>query len=216
MDFLQSLVDVVLHLDVHINDLIVAYGGWTYAILFAVIFSETGLVVTPFLPGDSLLFAAGALAATGSIDPFWLFVSLSAAAILGNTLNYWLGYYIGPGILRKENVRFLNKAYLERARLFYEKRGGMTIVIARFLPILRTFAPFVAGIGVMRYTRFMAYNVAAGIAWVGLFVFAGYFFGTIPSVKNNFSLVIAAIIVISTLPAIYGYLKHRRESTQRL
>jgi membrane-associated protein len=209
LEFIKEFIDFVLHIDVHLNDLIIAYGIWTYAILFAIIFSETGFVVTPFLPGDSLLFAAGALAATTPLNPLGLFVSLSAAAILGNVVNYWIGYHVGPGILQKKNVRFLNKEYLERTHKFFEKHGGKTIVIARFVPIIRTFAPFVAGIGYMTYGRFMLYNVVAGIAWVGIFVFGGYYFGNIPTVKNNFTLVIVAIIVISTLPAIVEFLRLR-------
>ena len=209
MEFIKEVIDFVLHIDVHLNELIVTYGMWTYAILFLIIFSETGFVVTPFLPGDSLLFAAGALAATTSLNPLGLFVSLSAAAILGNVVNYWIGYHVGPGILQKKNVRFLNKEYLERTHKFFEKHGGKTIVIARFVPIIRTFAPFVAGIGYMTYGRFMLYNVVAGIAWVGIFVFGGYYFGNIPTVKNNFTLVIVAIIVISTLPAIVEFLRLR-------
>jgi len=209
MELLKTLADFILHIDVHLNDLIVAYGLWTYAILFTIIFSETGLVVAPFLPGDSLLFAAGALSASGSMDPLWLFVLLSAAAIAGNTVNYSIGHYLGPRILKDGKVRFLNKEYLERAHTFYERHGGKTIVFARFLPILRTFAPFVAGVGFMAYTRFMVYNIVAGIAWVGLFVFGGYYFGNLPAVKSNFTLVIGAIIVISLIPAVIEFFRHR-------
>jgi membrane-associated protein len=209
MELLKALADFILHIDVHLNDLIVAYGLWTYAILFTIIFSETGLVVAPFLPGDSLLFAAGALSASGSMDPLWLFVLLSAAAIAGNTVNYSIGHYLGPRILKDGRVRFLNKEYLERAHTFYERHGGKTIVFARFLPIIRTFAPFVAGVGFMAYTRFMVYNIVAGIAWVGLFVFGGYYFGNLPAVKSNFTLVIGAIIVISLIPAVVEFFRHR-------
>jgi membrane-associated protein len=209
MELLKALADFILHIDVHLNDLIVAYGLWTYAILFTIIFSETGLVVAPFLPGDSLLFAAGALSASGSMDPLWLFVLLSAAAIAGNTVNYSIGHYLGPRILKDGRVRFLNKEYLERAHTFYERHGGKTIVFARFLPIIRTFAPFVAGVGFMAYTRFMVYNIVAGIAWVGLFVFGGYYFGNLPAVKSNFTLVIGAIIVISLIPAVIEFFRHR-------
>jgi membrane-associated protein len=209
MELLKGMADFILHIDVHLNDLILAYGLWTYAILFTVIFSETGFVVTPFLPGDSLLFAAGALSASGSMDPLWLFVLLSAAAIAGNTVNYSIGHYLGPRILKDGKVRFLNKEYLERAHTFYEQHGGKTIVVARFIPILRTFAPFVAGVGFMAYTRFMVYNVVAGIAWVGLFIFGGYFFGNLPAVKSNFTLVIGVIIVISLIPAVIEFFRHR-------
>jgi membrane-associated protein len=211
VEFLHTVVDFLLHLDVHLNELIAAYGLWTYGILFAIIFSETGLVVAPFLPGDSLLFAAGAISATGGLDPFWLFMALSAAAIAGNTTNYWIGYLVGPTLQQKRTIRWINMAYLEKARRFFEQYGAKTIVFARFLPIIRTFAPFVAGIASMKYGRFMTYNIAAGIAWVGLFVWGGYLFGNIPVIKNNFSLVIAAIIVVSTIPAVVEYLKHRRE-----
>lgn len=188
------------------------YGAWTYFILFLIIFSETGLVVAPFLPGDSLLFAAGALAATSSLDVVWLFILLSVAAIIGNIANYWIGYNVGPGILQKKNTKFFNKEYLTRTHKFYEKHGGKTIVIARFIPIIRTFAPFVAGIGFMSYGRFMFFNIVAGIAWVGIFVFGGYYFGNIPTVKNNFTLVIVAIIVVSVLPAVVEFFRHRRKS----
>ena len=205
----DSILDFMLHIDVHLNQLIVNYGAWSYAILFAIVFSETGLVVAPFLPGDSLLFAAGALAASGSLDAFWLFVTLSIAAIAGNTANYWIGAAVGPGIFRKRGVRFINERYLERTHAFYERHGGKTIVIARFLPILRTFAPFVAGVGFMSYGRFMFYNVVAGIAWVGIFVFGGYLFGNLPAVKNHFTLVIAMIVVISLLPAVYELIRQR-------
>ncbi len=208
MEFIEQFIDFVLHIDVHLNELILTYGAWTYAILFLIIFSETGFVITPFLPGDSLLFAAGAFAAIGSLSSPWLIVVLSSAAIVGNIVNYWIGYLVGPGILQK-NVRFLNKQYLERTHKFYEKHGGKTIVIARFIPIIRTFAPFVAGIGYMTYGRFMFYNVVAGIAWVAFFVLGGYYFGNIPVVKNNFGLVIVAIIVISTIPAVVEFLRHR-------
>jgi membrane-associated protein len=167
------------------------------------------LVVAPFLPGDSLLFAAGAFAATGSLDAVWLFVLLSIAAITGNIVNYSIGYYLGPNIMQKKNLRFINKDYLERTHKFYEKHGGKTMVIARFVPIIRTFAPFVAGIGFMKYGRFMFFNVVAGIAWVGIFVFGGYYFGNLPAVKNHFTLVIVAIIVISVLPAVFEFLRHR-------
>ncbi len=209
MEYLKELIDFAIHIDVHLNDLILAYGTWTYAILFVVIFSETGFVVTPFLPGDSLLFAVGALAATGPLSPVWLFIILSSAAILGNVVNYWIGYMVGPNILQKKKVRFLNREYLERTHRFYEKHGGKTIVLARFIPIIRTFAPFVAGIGFMTYSRFMIYNVVAGMAWVALFVFGGFYFGNLPGIRNNFTMVIIAIIVISTIPAIFEFVRHR-------
>ncbi len=213
MELIRELIDFIIHIDVHLNELIVTYGTWTYAILFAIIFCETGLVVTPFLPGDSLLFAAGAFAAAGSLDAFWLFVLLSAAAILGNVVNYWIGSLVGPGVLKQKNVRFLNRDYLERTHRFYEKHGGKTIVIARFLPIIRTFAPFVAGVGFMTYSRFMLFNAVAGIAWVGAFVYGGYLFGNLPTVKDNFSLVIAGIIVVSMMPSVIELVRRKIRAT---
>lgn len=209
MEFIGKLIDVFLHLDQHLNEVIGQYGIWTYLILFLIIFCETGLVITPILPGDSLLFAAGTFAALGSLNVFWVFVLLTIAAIAGDTLNYWIGHWIGPKIFHRENVRFLNKKHLERTHGFYEKYGGKTIIIARFIPIVRTFAPFVAGIGRMSYWKFIAYNVIGGIAWVGICVFAGYFFGNLEIVKNNFSLVIIAILVISVLPMLVEYVRHR-------
>jgi len=209
MELINRLIDLFLHLDKHLTEVIGQYGGWTYLILFLIVFCETGLVVTPILPGDSLLFAAGALAALGSLNVFWLFVLLSIAAIAGDTINYWAGHWVGPKIFSRENVRFLNKKHLERTHAFYEKYGGKTIIIARFIPIVRTFAPFVAGIGSMTYGRFIAYNVIGGIAWVGICVFAGYFFGNLEIVKKNFSLVIIAIVLISVLPMAVEFIHHR-------
>ena len=211
MDFLKTVFDFVIHIDVHLSAIIQAYGTWTYLILFLIIFCETGLVVTPLLPGDSLLFAAGTFAAKGDLDVMWLFILLSIAAVLGDTANYWIGDYIGPRVFHKENVRFLNKEYLDRTHRFYEKYGGKTIIIARFVPIIRTFAPFVAGIGSMTYLRFISYNVIGGIAWIAAFVFAGYFFGNIPIVKQNFTIVISAIIVISILPGVIEFIRQRNE-----
>jgi len=212
LELIKQLSDFILHIDVHLQEIIVAYGVWTYAILFAIIFCETGLVVTPFLPGDSLLFATGAFAATGSLDVIWIFILLSLAAIIGNIVNYSIGYYVGPNIMQKKNIRFINKEYLERTHKFYEKHGGKTMVIARFVPIIRTFAPFVAGIGFMTYGRFMFFNIVAGIAWVGIFVFGGYYFGNLPAVKNHFTLVIVAIIIISMVPVVVEFIRHRFQS----
>ncbi len=209
MELIKSLIDFFLHLDQHLGELIRNYGLWTYLILFLIIFCETGLVVTPFLPGDSLLFAAGTFAARGDLNVYWLFILLSVAAIIGDTVNYWIGHYIGPKIFHKENVRFLNKKHLERTHAFYEKYGGKTIIIARFIPIIRTFAPFVAGIGSMTYWRFIAYNIVGGILWVGICVFAGFFFGNIEIVQRNFSLVVVAIVLISVLPIIIEFVRHR-------
>jgi membrane-associated protein len=214
VEILKEIIDFVLHVDVHLNQIITTYGIWTYAILFMIIFCETGLVVTPFLPGDSLLFAAGAFAATGSLNAVWIFALLSIAAIVGNIANYSIGYYLGPTILQKKNIRFLNREYLERTHKFYEKHGVATIIIARFIPIIRTFAPFVAGIGFMSYGKFMLFNILAGIAWVGIFVFGGYYFGNLPTVKEHFTLVIFAIIGISVLPAIFEFLKHKFRKRQ--
>lgn len=214
LEILHNLIDIFLHLDSHLSIVIQNYGGWTYLILFLIIFCETGLVVTPILPGDSLLFAAGTFAAIGALKLEWLFCLLSLAAIGGNTVNYWIGYLVGPKVLHKENVRFLNKEYLDRTHRFFEKHGGKTIVIARFMPIIRTFAPFVAGVGSMTHWRFTFYNVTAGIAWVGVFLFAGYYFGNIPLVKNNFSFAIIAVILISILPGMVEYLRHRYRLAQ--
>ena len=200
-----------MHLDVHLAGLIQQYGVWVYAILFAIIFCETGLVVTPILPGDSLLFAAGALAATGSMNPVWLFVLLSLAGILGHMVNYLIGSYVGPKVFQKKDVRFLKKEYLDRTHEFYEKYGGKTIIISRFMPIIRTFAPFVAGIGRMTYGRFMVYNVTGAIAWVASFVFLGYFVGNNHYVKKNFTIVIFAIIFISILPSVIEIIRHKRK-----
>jgi len=209
MDFVRSVVDFFLHLDEHLNQIVTTYGVWTHLILFAIVFAETGLVVTPFLPGDSLLFAAGALAALGSLDLWLLVVLLIGAAILGDTVNYWVGAWIGPRAF-SGNVRFLRKDYLERTHAFYEKHGGKTIILARFVPIIRTFAPFVAGVGAMSYPRFIVYNIIGAVLWVGLFVPLGYFFGNMPTVKNNFSLVIFAIIGISVMPIAVEMFRARR------
>ena len=209
MELIRTFIEILLHLDKHIDLLIRGYGTWTYGILFLIIFLETGLVVTPFLPGDSLLFAGGTFAALGSLDVKWLILSLSVAAIAGDTVNYWIGYTIGPKVFNKEKSRFLNKEYLYRTHRFYEKYGGKTIILARFIPIIRTFAPFVAGIGTMTYGRFIIYNVSGGIAWVVLLVLGGYMFGNIPVIKQNFSLVIFAIIILSILPGIIEFLRHR-------
>ena len=202
MGFIPDVIDFILHLDRHLFDLCSQYGAWVYAILFVIIFCETGLVVTPFLPGDSLLFAVGSLAAINALDLPTSIVLMILAAVLGDTANYWIGDYVGPKIFQKENSRLLNKEYLIRTHRFYEKHGGKTIIIARFLPIIRTFAPFVAGIGSMTYRRFLLFNVIGGALWVFLFIPAGYFFGSVPFVKNNFSLVIIALILIPGIPSV--------------
>jgi membrane-associated protein len=190
------------------------YGTLTYLFLFFVIFMETGFVITPFLPGDSLLFAAGTLAGFGYLNIWVLYIVLCAAAILGDTVNYWIGHYIGPRAF-SGNIRFLKKEYIDRTHVFYEKYGGKTIIIARFIPIIRTFAPFVAGVGAMTYPKFIVYNVIGGMAWVALFLFGGYFFGNLPFVQNNFSFVLLAIILISISPAVIEIIRSRRESRKQ-
>jgi membrane-associated protein len=202
MEFVKYIVDFILHIDVHLGAVIKDYGLWTYLILFIIIFCETGLVVTPFLPGDSLLFAAGTFAAIGSLDVLWLFILLSVAAVAGDTVNYWIGCFAGPKVFHN----------LDRTHQFYEKYGGKTIIIARFVPIIRTFAPFVAGIGNMTYWRFISYNIIGGIAWIAICVFAGYYFGNLSFVRNNFSLVILAIIIISIIPGVIEIVKHKYTS----
>jgi membrane-associated protein len=209
VDLLRSIIDFFLHLDQHLSQVISQYGGWTHLILFAIIFCETGLVITPFLPGDSLLFAAGTFAALGALDVRLILVLLIVAAILGDTVNYWIGAYIGPRAF-SGNVRFLRKEYLDRTHAFYEKHGGKTIILARFIPIIRTFAPFVAGVGAMSYPKFITYNVVGAVVWVGLFVLGGYFFGNIRIVRENFTLVILAIIAISVMPIVFEALRARR------
>jgi len=209
MGYVGQLIEFVLHIDTHLDLMIQQYGLLTYLILFVIVFCETGLVVTPFLPGDSLLFAVGTFAARGSLRLPAALAVLAAAAIVGDTANYWIGAIVGPKVFHKENVRFLNRRHLERTHRFYERYGGKTIVIARFVPIVRTFAPFVAGIGKMTYGRFLSYNVFGGLAWVLGFVMAGFWFGNIPVVKRNFTLVIFAIIVISVMPAVIEFIRQR-------
>jgi membrane-associated protein len=211
---IERVLNFILHIDRHLNDLIQAYGLWTYLILFGVIFLETGFVVTPFLPGDSLLFAAGTFAAVKSLNLLWLIVVLSGAAVLGDTANYWIGHFVGPRVFSREKTRLFKKEYLERTHRFYEKYGAETIIIARFVPIIRTFAPFVAGIGRMSYWKFISYNVIGGVGWVALITLGGYLFGNIPLVRRNFGLVIIAIIIVSTIPAALEYLRHRRGARQ--
>ncbi len=208
MNWLNIAIDLFLHLDKHLAEIITMYGGWTYGLLFLVIFMETGFVVTPFLPGDSLLFAAGTFAALGALNVFMLAGLLMAAAILGDTVNYWIGHHLGE---RAYQSRWIKKEYLDRTHAFFEKHGGKTIFLARFVPIVRTFAPFVAGVGRMSYGYFLSYNVIGGVVWVTLFTFAGYFFGNIPIIKHNFSLVILAIILISVLPMGIEVWRNRQE-----
>ena len=210
METLQSLIDVFLHVDQHLAEIVASYGLVTYAILFVIVFCETGLVVTPFLPGDSLLFAAGALCTTTELSVALLIPLLIAAAVLGDAVNYWVGFRVGPGFLEKGKVRFVKRSHLERTQRFYERHGGKTIILARFVPIVRTFAPFVAGIGRMSYARFAAYNVLGGVAWVLSFTLLGYFFGSLPAVKENFSFVVVAIILLSVVPILVELWKARR------
>lgn len=214
MEFITTVIDLFLHLDEHLSGVLQTYGTWTYLLLFLIIFLETGLVVTPFLPGDSLLFAAGTFAGLGDLNVGLLFGLLSAAAIIGDTANYWIGHYVGPRAFSGE-IRFLKKEHLDRTHEFYERHGGKTIILARFVPIIRTFAPFVAGIGAMSYGRFITYNVVGGILWVFLFTFGGYFFGNLPFVQNNFTIVVLVIIFISILPGVYEFLKERGRSARK-
>ncbi|MBL8393982.1 MAG: DedA family protein [Candidatus Accumulibacter sp.] len=210
MEYLSSLIDIILHLDKHLAMLVQQYGQWIYAILFVIIFSETGFVVTPFLPGDSLLFVAGALAALGGMDIIVLLAVLGGAAVLGNMLNYQIGRFLGPKVFHWEQSRFFNKVALEKTHAFYEKHGGKTLVISRFLPLLRTFAPFVAGIGAMTYARFTFFNLVGGIGWVTSLTLAGYWFGNLPWIQQNLTLVILAIIALSLLPVVVGWLQQRK------
>jgi membrane-associated protein len=214
MDLLKELFDFILHIDRHLIDLCAQYGMWVYGILFLIVFCETGFVVTPFLPGDSLLFAVGSLAAIQALRLDAAIPLLIAAALTGDNVNYWVGRYLGPRVFSAES-RFLNKVYLDRTRHFYERHGRKTVVIARFLPIIRTFAPFVAGVGSMLYPRFLTFSILGATLWVALFVLAGYFFGNIPVVKQNFTLVILTIIVVSVLPSIIEVvrMKLRKKTT---
>jgi len=205
-----NLIDFILHIDKYLETIISNYGLWTYGILFVVIFCETGLVITPFLPGDSLLFAAGTFAAKGWLSPHLLFILIASAAILGDTVNYWIGHFVGPRVFT-EKVRFLKKEYLDRTHSFYEKHGGKTIILARFIPIIRTFAPFVAGVGAMTYSKFILYNIVGALLWTALFVYAGYFFGSIQFINDNFSIVVIAIIIISVIPIIFEVIRNSRK-----
>jgi membrane-associated protein len=209
---IRSFIDFVLHLDVHLGSVLQSYGSWCYLLFFIVIFAETGLVVTPFLPGDSLLFALGALAAGGSINVWWLYIILAIAAVLGDSANYAIGKYFGDIILKHQGKWFLKKEHIDRTHQFYEKYGAKTIVIARFVPIVRTFAPFIAGVGKMTYAKFFSYNVIGGIAWITLFVFGGYLFGNVPVIKRNFTIVILAIIIISILPVVYEVIRQKMQN----
>jgi membrane-associated protein len=209
VELLSNFVDIVLHLDRHLQWLVGNYGAWIYAILFVIVFCETGLVVTPFLPGDSLLFVAGALAAAGDMYIHGLFAALAAASFLGDNTNYWIGRYIGPRVFTRAGSRLLNPEHLQRTQRFYDRYGAKTVFFARFVPIIRTFAPFVAGIGHMQYPRFLFFSFSGSIAWVGSLAYAGYYFGNVPMVKENLTFVIIAIVLVSILPGIVGYFRHR-------
>jgi membrane-associated protein len=208
MNSLQSLLELFIHLDKHMSILIQNFGGWSYLVLFLIIFCETGLVVTPFLPGDSLIFTVGAIAATTlSLRIEWIFFILTLAAISGDSTNYWIGFFMRSRVFRGKNIRFIKREYLERTHQFYKRHGGKTIVLARFIPIIRTFVPFVAGVGEMTYWRFLFYSVLGSMAWIAIFTFGGYFFGNLPFVKSNFSIVMVAIVCISLFPAIIEFLQ---------
>src|SRR5690606_26443190 len=217
MDFISTLFDIFLHIDEYLGEIVRTFGVWTYVILFLVIFAATGLVVPPFLPGCSLLFAAAAIAALvpDTLNIAVLIIVLIAAAILGDTVNYWIGHWVGPKAFSGK-VRFLKKEHLDRTNAFYEKHGGKTIILARFVPIVRTFAPFVAGIGAMNYSKFIAYNVVGGVAWVLIFTLLGYFFGNVPFVQQNFEYVIIAIVAISVLPAVWEFIAEKMRSRNEL
>ncbi len=210
MEFIKHFLDIVFHLDSYLVELVATYGFVTYLILFLVVFAETGLVVTPFLPGDSLLFAAGTIAAVGSLKIEVVVIILMLAAILGDTVNYWLGHFFGRRIINNRRFPLINQEHIDKTEQFYKKHGGKTIILARFVPIIRTFAPFVAGVGAMNYKKFIFYNIVGGVLWVNLFSFAGYFFGNIPFIQTNFHYAILAIIFLSLLPVLYEYIQHKR------
>lgn len=209
MDVLTTLIDVFLHLDKHLGVYMEKYGIFIYLILFIIVFCETGLVVTPFLPGDSLIFATGALAAAGSIEAWPVFFVFCAAAILGDTVNYSVGHFFKDKVAARQKIRFIKMEYIERTDAFFKKHGGKTIILARFVPIIRTFAPFVAGVGTMHYKRFLLFNAIGGISWVTIALLTGYFFGNIPFVKDNFSMVIIGIVVVSLVPMLYAIIKNK-------
>ncbi len=209
MHYLTLIIQFILHIDVHLAEITSAYGMLTYIILFFIIFAETGFVITPFLPGDSLIFAAGAIAALGTLNPFLLFAIIGLAAVLGDTANYWIGHFFGEKMITNPRLP-IKQAHIDKTNAFYQKHGGKTIILARFVPIVRTFAPFVAGIGKMDYKKFISFNIIGGITWVAIFTFMGYFFGNLPAVKHNFSFVIFGIIGVSIVPMIVEYVKSKR------
>lgn len=214
IEFIKGVIDFILHIDTHLTELTSTYGTLTYGILFAIVFAETGFVVTPFLPGDSLLFAAGALAAIGSLNVWMIVGLLFVAAVIGDAVNYWIGHFFGKKIIESKNFPLVKKEHIDEAQVFYEKHGGKAIILSRFVPIVRTFAPFVAGVGKMDYPKFLAYNVFGGAIWILLFTFAGYFFGNIPSVKHNFTLVILGIIFVSVVPIILETIKSKKKKKE--
>jgi membrane-associated protein len=212
MEVILSAIDFIVHLDKHLSEIIRVFGGWSYLLLFIVVFAETGLIITPFLPGDSLLFVVGALSALGAFDPFWIFLVLVSAAIIGDTVNYAVGKYFGDRILKKGGGRFFKKEHVEETHKFFERHGGKTIILARFVPIIRTFAPFVAGIGKMEYRKFVLYNITGALLWVVIFFFGGYFFGNIPFVKNNFAIAILGIIIVSVIPILIESVRRKKQN----
>jgi len=215
MEFIREIIETIIHLDRYLDLVIKSFGNWSYLVFFIIIFAETGLVITPFLPGDSLLFALGALGAIGSFNLLWLFIVLVSAAIIGDSVNYSLGKLFGQKIILKGNYRFFKKEHIEKTHKFYEKHGGKAIILARFIPIIRTFAPFVAGIGEMGYYKFFIYNVAGALLWVSIFLLGGYYFGNAPFVKENFFIVILVIIALSVAPVAIEFWKHRRSNKQK-
>jgi membrane-associated protein len=214
MDLFHQAIDLFLHLDTHLQDVIQTYGTWTYLLLFVIVFCETGLVVTPILPGDSLLFAAGTFAGIGALSISRLWVLLIVAAVLGDAVNYAIGHFMGPKVFTQQGGRFLKREYLDRTHAFYEKYGGKTIIIARFVPIVRTFAPFVAGVGSMTYARFAVFNITGAVLWVTVCLAAGYIFGNVPFVREHFTMVVLGIIFVSILPGIVEWMRQRRDAAQ--
>lgn len=211
MSFLYTAIDFILHLDKYLNIIIDKFGPWTYVILFSIVFIETGVVIMPFLPGDSLIFAAGTFSAIGNLNIITIFLSLWAAAVIGDNVNYRIGNFIGSKIYEKDNLRFIKKQHLDKTNKFYEKHGGLAVIIARFMPIIRTFSPFVAGIGEMKYSKFLFFDILGGALWVGIFSFAGFLFGNLPFVKKNFSFIAIGIILISVMPAVIAFIKEKRK-----
>ncbi|KEI95408.1 hypothetical protein N494_16650 [Clostridium botulinum A2B7 92] len=215
MSIIGNFINALLHLDKYLNVIIQNYGVWTYALIFLIIFCETGLVITPFLPGDSILFATGAFAAAGSLKMLMLFVVFYLAAVIGDTVNYHIGQKVGTKILEKEDVKYINKEYLKKAHTFYKKHGSMAIVVGRFIPIIRTFVPFVAGIGEMSYSKFIIYNLLGGLLWVALFLGGGYLFGDLPFIKQHFSYILVAIIIISIIPGVIVFIREKRNGGKK-